>query len=153
MYDRGLILAACARRHTGKWRQAGITLIELMMVLTIVGILGAIAVPSYTQYTKRAHRTDAKAALMRLAANQERFYIQNHTYGADVTALGFPTALSEHGAYAIAVTAADASSFSATATPVAGGDFDQTSDADCTSFTFNSSGAKTATGARAATCW
>src|SRR5215471_8252238 len=115
------------RRHSGNARQAGVTLLELMMVMTIVAILGAIALPSYRQYSIRAHRVDAKTALLRVATDQERFYLQNHRYGtmAELTAaLGTP-ALSEKRAYAIAVTAADASAFNATATPVAGGDFDQ----------------------------
>ena len=151
MQKPGLIPAARhGRRHSGKVRQAGITLIELMMVLTIVAILGAIAVPSYTQYTRRAHRTDAKTALLRLATNQERFYLQNRRYGtnaaADLAALGFNSALSENGAYAITITAADPTSgFTATATAVAGGAFDQRNDTDCLQFKIDETGRRSAT--------
>ncbi len=150
MQKPGLIPAARhGRGHSGKVRQAGITLIELMMVLTIVAILGAIAVPSYTQYTRRAHRTDAKTALLRLATNQERFYLQNRRYGtnAELAALGFPNnpPRSDNGAYAIAITAADASGFTATATAVAGGAFDQRNDTDCLQFKIDETGRRSAT--------
>jgi len=156
MQNPGLIPAARhGRRHSGWARQAGITLLELMMVMTIVAILGVIALPSYKQYSTRAHRTDAKTALLRVASDQERYYLQFHTYGtlAQLSgSLGTP-ALSEKGAYAVAVTAADNTQFNATATPVAGGQFDQTTDADCTQFSITSTGLKSATGAQAARCW
>ena len=51
----------------------GVTLIELMTVVMVIGILGIVALPSYRQYTMRAHRTEAKSALLQLATNEERF--------------------------------------------------------------------------------
>jgi type IV pilus assembly protein PilE len=81
-------------------RQAGVTFIELMAVVVIIAILGLIAIPSYRQYAIRAHRTEGKAALLRLATNQERFYIQNHRYSDAVDAgIGFVMAKSENGVY------------------------------------------------------
>ena len=62
-------------------RSAGFSLIELLVVVTIIGILGMIAVPSYRAYTMRAHRTEAKTALLQIATSQERYYIQNNSYG------------------------------------------------------------------------
>jgi type IV pilus assembly protein PilE len=138
------------RRHV-----AGVTLLELMIVVTVIAVLGMIAVPSYRQYSMRAHRTDAKTALLRLSANQERFYLQNRRYGgtADLAALGFPSGKSEKGAYAITVPVANTATYTARAAPTAGGAFDMTDDAQCTAFSITAQGARTATGTAAATCW
>jgi type IV pilus assembly protein PilE len=148
--------ARSARRLS---RQAGFSLIELLAVVTIIAILGLIAIPSYRQYTIRAHRTEGKAALLRLATNQERFYLQNHRYSDTVDVnLGFTTPNSENGVYAITVTTMNGwtQDYTATATPVAGGGadgVDQTVDTDCTSFWLTSAGAKGATGNQPASCW
>lgn len=131
----------------------GVTLLELMAVVMIIGVLGMLAVPSYRQYLIRSQRAEAKSALLQLASNQERFYLTNRTYGTDVTVLGFPGGISERGTYTIAVAAADATGYTATATPRAGADIDMTVDDRCTSFTITSQGARTATGADAANCW
>lgn len=50
-------------RHPQK-AQLGFTLIELMIVVAIVGILSAVAYPSYTEYVRRGHRADARAGLL-----------------------------------------------------------------------------------------
>ena len=97
----------------------GVTLTELMIVVVIVSILSAIAYPSYRQYAARAKRTEAKSCLLQIATNQERFYLQNNTYTADMTDLGFNAAgnvLSDSESYICDVGAADASDFAATAT-------------------------------------
>ena len=79
---------------------SGITLIELMIVVVIVSILAAFAFPNYQEFSARAKRNEAKAALLRIATNQERFYLNNNTFTQDLTALGFattPTWTSETG--------------------------------------------------------
>lgn len=148
-----------ARRRS---RQAGVTFIELMAVVLIIAILGMIGIPSYRQYTIRTNRTEGKTALLRLATNQERFYIQNHRYSDTVNAgLGFGTATSENGVYAITLSTVNGwtQDYTATATPVPGGGtngVDQTVDSDCTSFSLSSSGAKQATagaGGDSTRCW
>lgn len=58
----------------------GFTLIELMIAIAVVGILAAIAMPSYTQYILRANRTEAKAILMESAQYMERYFTTNNTY-------------------------------------------------------------------------
>ena len=60
--------------------QSGFTLIELMITVAIVGILAAIAYPSYTQYVERARRNDAKAVLLEASQYMERRYTENRTY-------------------------------------------------------------------------
>jgi type IV pilus assembly protein PilE len=140
-------------------REAGVSLIELLAVVTIIAILGLIAIPSYRDYTIRAHRTEGKAALLRFATNQERFYIQNHRYSNAVdAAVGFIAATSENGVYAISVATVNGwtQDYTVTATPVAGGGtngVDQTADLKCASFSLTSAGAKTATGTQPDTCW
>ena len=68
-------------------RQAGITLIELMIVVAIIGIIAAIALPNYSRYVERARAGDAQGALMSLAGAMERYHTANSTYvGASVGA-------------------------------------------------------------------
>ncbi len=60
--------------------QTGVTLVELMIVMVIIGLLMVVAIPSYRDYTVRAHRVDAQSALMSMAAAQEKFYLANGEY-------------------------------------------------------------------------
>lgn len=122
--------------------QRGVTLMELLIVVVIIGILSAIAYPNYQQYSARAKRTEAKAALLQIATNQERFYLQNNTYTTDMRNLGFDTAtnhLTDSESYRVSVTAADPNDFSATATWQMGGDEENR----CNTFTIDGRGAKT----------
>jgi type IV pilus assembly protein PilE len=122
----------------------GVTLTELMVVVVIIGILTSIAYPSYRQYVARAKRNEAKAALLQIATNQERFYLQNNSYTTNMTSLGFPVAtnhLSDTSSYIITVNAADANDFTATATY-------QNADAEagkCSTFTIDGRGTKSST--------
>ncbi len=120
----------------------GITLIELMIVVVVVSILAAIAFPNYQEFSARAKRNEARAALLRLATNQERFYLNNNTFTQNLTSLGFgstPTWTTETGYYEIEVTAADASNFTATATYLLGG----SEAGKCGSFTIDGRGSQT----------
>ncbi|HZL95658.1 MAG TPA: type IV pilin protein [Vicinamibacterales bacterium] len=137
-------------------RMAGVTLIELMTVVVVIGVLSMFAIPSYRQYVLRAQRAEAKSALLQLATNQERFYLVKHRYGgtADLTALDFATGKSERGTYALTIASADLTTgYTATATPTTGGAVDMTVDAMCTSFSLTATGVRTATGTDAANCW
>jgi type IV pilus assembly protein PilE len=96
----------------------GITLIELMIVIVVIGIMAAIAYPNYREFAARAKRNEAKAALLQIATNQERFYLQNNTYTCDMTRLGFAGAgpiVSDSGTYTVDVTLCDANNFVARA--------------------------------------
>ncbi len=134
----------------------GVTLLELMIVAVVVGILALVAAPSYRQYVIRAHRTEAKSALLRLATNQERFYLQNNTYTADLTALGFPMGVSEQGVYTLTVPVADTDTFQATAVPTPGGGpngIAQEADVECASFSINATGVRAAAPDPNLQCW
>jgi type IV pilus assembly protein PilE len=146
-------------------RQGGVTLIELIVVIMIVGILAAIAVPSYRDYVMRANRTDARAALLTLATAQEKYYLQCNSYVATLDATKNNTcppggslrlnATSERGYYTIAVTAADVNGWIATATAVSGQP--QARDTRCAVFQLTSTGLKTAKNSASADnsteCW
>ena len=63
-------------------KQKGFTLIELMIVVAIIGILAAIAIPQFASYRKRAQDSQAKSALKNLATAQEAFYADNQRYAS-----------------------------------------------------------------------
>lgn len=103
----------------GKKSLRGVTFVELMIVIVIIGIMASIAYPQYREFVARAKRAEAKAALLKLAQNQERFYLTNSTFTKDMTKLGFSGdsgVITDSGTYSVSVTAADASNFTAVAT-------------------------------------
>ena len=132
------------------FRSRGVTLLELLTVIVVIGILASIAVPGYRQYLLRAQRSDATTALLRLASSQEKHMLQ---YGVYVTTtanlpnthalggLGVPTT-SERGYYALAV-APSATGYTATATAIVGAG--QADDITCVVFTVDEGGTKSAT--------
>ena len=69
--------------------ESGITLLELLVVLAIVGILLSVAYPSYMQYVTRSHRTAAKFVLLQVADRQEQLFGENKQYTANLTDLGY----------------------------------------------------------------
>ncbi len=139
-------------------RMRGLTLVELMIVIVVLGILAAIAVPTYRSYLIRSQRSEAKIALLQLQTAQEKFYLQNNSYtdnvtGAPPAGLGLP-AQTETGKYAVSVVlgGANGQTYVATAAPVAGGG--QNDDAYCASFTINEKGTRGITGNKTPQfCW
>ena len=137
-------------------RYLGITLVELLIVVVVMAILSLIAVPNYRQYSMRAQRTEAKTALLQLAANQERFYLQNNSFTTELSLLGFPTGASENGVYTLNVLVADTNTYQATATPTPGGGTNghtMTMDAECAEFRIDALGLKTAQPDPNNSCW
>jgi type IV pilus assembly protein PilE len=147
----------------GPSKHDGFSLIELMATILIVGILAAIAIPSYSSYVRKSHRTDAKSALLDIASLEERFFSLNNSYTADPTQLGYPAGLpiAVGTYYTVQVTATAATAGSPTVVPtvatytlVATPAGTQVTDLECTSFTVLSGGLQSATpAANSDTCW
>jgi type IV pilus assembly protein PilE len=136
-------------------RQTGVTLIELMTVVVVVGILAAIALPSYRQYGIRANRADAKIALMQAASTLERCYSGStpFAYNSAACNLLYPAAAfnTAAGTYQINLVR-NAQTFTLTAVPLGR----QTEDLTCATFGLTETGLQTVTGtasADPAECW
>ena len=125
-------------------KMRGVTLLELMIVVVVLALIVTIAVPNYLEYSARAKRAEARAALLQIATNQEREYLQNNRYTRDMRRLGFTEEVcntSGSGAYSICVTAADANTFTATATWQLGG----AEATKCNAFQIDGRGVKSST--------
>ena len=139
-----------------KRKQRGVTLIELMMVIAIVGVLSAIAIPTYHRYVVRSNRTDAKTALTQMAQRYERCYTNSTPYaydGATCTATVTHPYTVDSGTYQIDASFPTSQSYALTATPQ-GAQF--TDDTECGTFTLTQTGAQTVSGSLSATperCW
>ena len=118
-------------------KQKGFTLIELMIVVAIIGILAAIAVPQYTDYVTRSRRADGQSTLLQVAQELERCYTQFSAYNnasCAVVGAGGVSQTSPEGYYVVAASggALSASAFTLTATPQGA---QATNDSDCTTQT------------------
>lgn len=143
-------------------RHAGFTLIELMVTVAVVGILAAIAYPSYQSYVKRSYRSDAMAALVENAQFLERNFNETNKYHEDAsgTRIALPVSAAPRDgsrkAYAISLDftagATSATAYRLLATPVAGAVMDGD---ECGTLTLNQLGQKGAVGNRRAApeCW
>jgi len=98
----------------------GFTLIELMIVVAVVGILAAVAYPSYQRYIENSRLVDAKGVLLEAAQYMEREYTTNNQYPASLPP-SLQSAPKDSGTahYTITVNLPDSQSFTLTATPAA----------------------------------
>lgn len=123
-------------------KQKGFTLVELMIVVAIIGIIAAFAVPAYQRYIERGIRSEARAALLEGSQRMQRFYSVNNTY---VGASPKVTTLSADGKYTITVPTATVNGFTLTATLLR--------DSTCSTLTLTNTGQQGATGGTTETCW
>ncbi len=103
-------------QRTMRHQHQGFTLIELMIVVAIVGILAAVAYPSYAEYIRRGHRAEARAGLLQAAQWMERAATAKGTYPL---VADFPAALKTvpNNRYDVSIASADGATFTLTATP------------------------------------
>lgn len=98
-------------------RSRAFTLIEVLIVIAMVGILAAIAIPNYTAYIQRAHRADAKAMLLQVAQWQQRVRTETNAFNAGLPASMSAVPATGAARYNIAAPTATATTFTLTATP------------------------------------
>jgi type IV pilus assembly protein PilE len=148
----------------GRRRAAGFSLVELMITVVIVGILAAITLPSYNSQIRKSRRTEARTAVLDLAAREERFMAANNTYTAAPADLGYTSfgVPVNNGYYKLETptnisggTATDPATFTLTVTPVTGKGQDK--DKDCAKFIVTQTGMRTAKNSGGTdntdTCW
>lgn len=124
----------------------GFTLIELMITVAIVGILAAVAYPSYTDLVLRSNRSEAQRQLLHYANLQEQVFVDSRSYSTDMKGLGKSTVTikTDSENYIISVSAQTATTF----TLKAEAQSNQTNDSGCTTLTVDQIGTKTPTA-----CW
>jgi type IV pilus assembly protein PilE len=145
-------------------RAGGFTLIELMVTIVVGSILIAIAVPSYQAQVRKSRRTEARNAVMDLAAREERYYSVNNDYSSSALQLGYGPADAPitaqsigSGYYTITVNNVEANPV---ATPPTRATFkitadaagSQLKDAVCQQFTVDDTGTQTSSPS-ATDCW
>ncbi|MEX0899459.1 MAG: type IV pilin protein [Gammaproteobacteria bacterium] len=140
--------------------QRGFSLIELMVVVAIIGVIAAVAYPSYTGYVTKSKRTVGQSTLTQVANRQEQFFMDNKTYTADLTNLGYaasPLPVDSDGqpngsgeiVYIVSVSASTANTYTLQAVPQGS---QAQRDTDCGTLSLTNTGVKTASGA-GANCW
>ena len=130
-------------------KQSGFTLIELMIVVVIIGVLAALAYPSFSNQVDKTRRADAKTALLGAAQELERCFTRFNDYRECGFEVGteFP---SPDGFYLVTPTQLSATAYELTAVP----EPPQTRDAlRCTTFVVRHTGAREATGTLEDQCW
>ncbi|MEM6640268.1 MAG: type IV pilin protein [Pseudomonadota bacterium] len=132
---------------------AGVSLIELIFVVAIIGIVASLAYPNFQDKARRAKRTDAKVALLGVAAAQEKYFLRNNRYAVNTGELGIDR--TENGYYDLNISSESASVFTAraAANDTGGQQFDEA----CQVFQIDEAGRKTANNAsntdNSVECW
>lgn len=137
----------------GSQRQAGFSLLELMIVVAIIGLLAGVAYPAYQQQIIKTRRAEATATLMATAQDLERCFTRYAAYNdaacGTATRAGGAGIGSEEGHYLV-TGAIDAVGYTLTATPQGA----QANDSKCLNFTLTETGTRGVSGTEAADkCW
>jgi type IV pilus assembly protein PilE len=143
--------------HSTQRRSSGFTLVELLVAMVVAAILAAVAIPAYSNYVRKARRTEVKTALLDLASLEERYFSVNNLYTTSATALSYaawPVTLPS-GYYVVAqpVVTAATTTAAATYTLSATSTGDQTKDTLCSTFTLTSTGVQTSSDTTNNSCW
>lgn len=91
---------------THHYNKKGFSLLELLVVISLIALLTAIAIPSYHSYITQTNRLDGKKAVLELSARLEQYFFDFQTYTIDIEQLG-GTITSERGFYTLNITAED----------------------------------------------
>jgi type IV pilus assembly protein PilE len=142
-------IAASQRRSRLVARARGFTLIELIIVIAIVALLVAVALPTYRDHVRKSRRAEAQAYMMSVAGRQQQFLVDTRNYAATLPTINIPQPSSVGSFYTVtlAVAAGPPPTFTLTAAPMAG--TDQVNE-KCGTLTINQTGAKTAA---LSSCW
>lgn len=123
-------------KHGIKARMAGITLLELMIVVVVIGILAAVAYPSYQNQVQKTRRADGKSALLNTSQALERCYTRFSAYNNAGCGVVFPV-VSDEAYYSVTtVGAITAAAYTLAAAPQG----PQASDTDCGTLRLTSTG-------------
>jgi type IV pilus assembly protein PilE len=135
----------------------GFTLLEMLIVLVLVSVVGALALPGFRQQVARVHRAEAMIALLQLQSAEEKFYLRHNAYTRDITTappggLGMPTT-TRSNKYVLSIAVADdGQTFIATAAPTPTGG--QDADLECLAFSIDSRGRRAVSGSQDVRyCW
>ncbi|MBB5209371.1 type IV pilin protein [Chiayiivirga flava] len=126
---------------------SGFTLIELVIVVAIVAILTAIAVPAYNDQVRKSRRADGKAVALQMVQGLERWHTVNNTYAGYAETMSSPSGDPDPH-YEITASDLTVTTYTVTAEPQNG----QTED-KCGTMTVDQTGAKTPTGGDLDDCW
>ena len=135
-------------RTLGHRGGSGFTLIELAVVMAVAAILAAVAIPNYSEYVMRSHRSAVQSFISDVASRQSQFFLDRRNYAATVAALNMaapPADVTARYTVAIAVVAGPPAGFQVTATPIGTQSTDR-----CGLLTIDQAGNRTAVGPR---CW
>jgi len=126
-------------------RARGFTLIEVMIVLVVVAILAAVALPSYRDQMRKSARAQAQAFLTDIASRQQQYLADRRRYAPSLSALNMTAPTGVSSAFDVAVTSDGGPPPTFLVTATASGD--QAKDA-CASMTIDNAGNRTP-----ASCW
>ena len=140
----------------GQIRQhQGFSLIELMIVVAIVGILGAIAIPSYSRYVVKSNRAAAEGFITSVASKQQQYMLDARAYAPNMATLGYtssniPSEVSNNYNVSITLVVGPPPGYVITATPTGS---QLSRDTQCGSVSINQAGTKTQSAGTVADCW